>query len=79
MSETVIQVENVGKRYQIYGSPFGRLMERMPWNKHPRHRERGGGRENSKGPEDCRHCSISPFSLAMDCIDQGTRTGCPRG
>jgi hypothetical protein len=41
--------------------------------------ERGGGRENSKGPEDCRHCSISPFSLAMDCIDQGTRTGCPRG
>jgi len=38
MGEPVIQVENLSKSYQLYGSPFGRLLERMPWNDRPRHR-----------------------------------------
>lgn len=38
MSEPAIKVERVSKSYQIYGSPFGRLIERLPWNTRPRHR-----------------------------------------
>ncbi len=38
MFEPAIEVQNLSKSYQLYGSPFGRLMERMPWNKHARHK-----------------------------------------
>ncbi|MEZ5963037.1 MAG: ABC transporter ATP-binding protein [Planctomycetota bacterium] len=38
MSQSVIQVEHLSKSYQLYGSPFGRLLERLPWNDRPRHR-----------------------------------------
>ena len=38
MPTPAITARNLSKSYQIYGSPFGRIMERMPWNKHPRHR-----------------------------------------
>jgi len=37
MFEPAIEVRNLSKSYQLYGSPFARLLERMPWNKHPRH------------------------------------------
>lgn len=32
-----ISVRNLSKTYRIYGSPFGRIKELMPWNKHPHH------------------------------------------
>ena len=37
--EPAIQVQNLGKTYRIYGSPYDRLKEAMPWNDRPRHRE----------------------------------------
>src|SRR5688572_13323424 len=37
MFEPAIEVQNLSKSYQLYGSPFGRLLERLPWNKRPRH------------------------------------------
>ena len=38
-SEPVIEARNLAKTYRLYGSPYGRLLERMPWNKRPRHTE----------------------------------------
>ncbi len=38
MATPAITVRNLSKSYQIYGSPLGRILERAPWNKHPRHR-----------------------------------------
>lgn len=37
--EPVIEARNLSKTYKLYGNPYGRLLERMPWNKRPRHRE----------------------------------------
>jgi len=37
-TDRAIQVENLGKTYRIYGSPYDRILERMPWSKGPRHR-----------------------------------------
>ena len=31
--EAVIATENLGKTYRIYGNPYNRLFERLPWNK----------------------------------------------
>ncbi|MFO1076101.1 MAG: polysaccharide ABC transporter ATP-binding protein [Planctomycetota bacterium] len=33
----VIEARNLSKTYRIYGNPYGRLFEAMPWNKRPRH------------------------------------------
>ena len=38
MVEPAIEVRQLSKSYRIYGSPYGRLLERLPWNKRPRHR-----------------------------------------
>jgi ABC-type polysaccharide/polyol phosphate transport system ATPase subunit len=37
--EPVIEACSLSKTYRIYGNPYGRLMEMLPWNKRPRHRE----------------------------------------
>jgi ABC-type polysaccharide/polyol phosphate transport system ATPase subunit len=37
MIEPAIEVIGLSKSYQLYGSPFGRLLERMPWNARQRH------------------------------------------
>ena len=36
--EPVIEAKSLGKTYRLYSSPYGRLLERMPWNKAPRHK-----------------------------------------
>ncbi|MCA8958075.1 MAG: ATP-binding cassette domain-containing protein, partial [Planctomycetes bacterium] len=38
MTEPAISVRNVSKTYRIYGNPFGRIKELMPWNDRPHHR-----------------------------------------
>ncbi len=38
-SEPVIEAKNLGKTYRLYGNPYHQLLEKMPWNKQPRHRE----------------------------------------
>jgi len=37
--QPVIEARNLSKTYRLYGNPYGRLLERLPWNKTPRHRE----------------------------------------
>ena len=37
--EPVIEASNLSKTYRLYGSPYDRLFEAMPWNKKKRHRE----------------------------------------
>lgn len=32
-----IAVQNVSKTYRIYGNPYGRIKEMLPWNEHPHH------------------------------------------
>lgn len=39
MTELGISVRQLSKTYRIYGNPYSRLLERMPWNKRPRHRQ----------------------------------------
>ena len=36
--EPVIEAHELSKTYRIYGNPYDRLLERMPWNKRLRHR-----------------------------------------
>ena len=35
--QAAITVRDVSKTYRIYGNPFGRIKELMPWNTHPHH------------------------------------------
>lgn len=35
--EPAISVRDISKTYRIYGNPYGRLKELLPWNKHPHH------------------------------------------
>jgi ABC-type polysaccharide/polyol phosphate transport system ATPase subunit len=35
----VIEARNLSKSYRLYGNPYHRLLEKMPWNKTPRYRE----------------------------------------
>jgi ABC-type polysaccharide/polyol phosphate transport system ATPase subunit len=37
-TEPVIEAHGLGKTYRLYGKPLHRLLERMPWNKQPRHK-----------------------------------------
>lgn len=37
--EPVIEARNLSKTYRLYGNPYDQLLEKMPWNKRPRHRE----------------------------------------
>jgi ABC-type polysaccharide/polyol phosphate transport system ATPase subunit len=37
--EPVIEAEHLSKTYKLYGSPYGRVLEAMPWNKRERHRK----------------------------------------
>jgi lipopolysaccharide transport system ATP-binding protein len=37
-TELAIAVRDLSKTYRIYGNPYGRLLERLPWNRVPRHR-----------------------------------------
>ena len=37
--EPVIEARNLSKTYRLYGNPYHQLLEKMPWNKRPRHRE----------------------------------------
>ena len=37
--QPVIEARNLSKTYRLYGNPYDRLLEAMPWNKAPRHRE----------------------------------------
>lgn len=32
-SKAVIEARNLGKTYRLYGNPYNRLLERLPWNK----------------------------------------------
>ncbi len=36
--EPAIRVRNLSKTYKIYGSPYGRLIEQLPWNKRLHHK-----------------------------------------
>ncbi|MBL8739332.1 MAG: ABC transporter ATP-binding protein, partial [Planctomycetes bacterium] len=36
--EPVIEAIGLGKTYRLYGKPIHRVLERMPWNKKPRHK-----------------------------------------
>ncbi|MGE3174499.1 MAG: ABC transporter ATP-binding protein [Planctomycetota bacterium] len=36
--EPSIQVQNLSKVYRLYGNPWHHLIEKLPWNKRPRHR-----------------------------------------
>jgi ABC-type polysaccharide/polyol phosphate transport system ATPase subunit len=36
--QPVIIAHNLSKTYRLYGNPYHRLLEKMPWNKKPRHR-----------------------------------------
>jgi ABC-type polysaccharide/polyol phosphate transport system ATPase subunit len=38
-SRPVIEAYHLGKTYRIYGNPYHRLLERMPWQRRPLHRE----------------------------------------
>ena len=38
MTSHAISIRNLSKTYRIYGSPYGRLFERLPWNKRSHHR-----------------------------------------
>lgn len=38
-AEPVIEAKGLCKTYRLYGNPYHQLLERMPWNKRPRHRE----------------------------------------
>lgn len=33
-----IRTRNLGKTYRLYGSPYGRFVEKLPWTKRPLHR-----------------------------------------
>lgn len=35
--EPVIEARNLSKTYKLYSNPYGRVLERLPWNKKPRH------------------------------------------
>lgn len=35
----IIEARNLSKTYRLYGNPYHRLLEKMPWNKTPRHTE----------------------------------------
>jgi ABC-type polysaccharide/polyol phosphate transport system ATPase subunit len=37
--EPVIEAKNLSKTYRLYGNPYAQILEKMPWNKQPRHRE----------------------------------------
>ncbi len=37
--DAVIETRNLSKTYKLYGNPYGRIAEAMPWNRRPRHRE----------------------------------------
>ena len=37
--EPVIQAKNLGKTYRLYGNPYHRLLEWLPWDKKQRYRE----------------------------------------
>lgn len=37
--EPVIEASGLGKTYRLYGNPYHQLLEKLPWNKRPRHRE----------------------------------------
>lgn len=37
--EPVIEAKNLGKTYRLYGNPYHRLLEILPWNKKQRYRE----------------------------------------
>ena len=43
MEETMeglsVRVRGISKEYRLYGNPYNRLLERMPWNKKPRHQK----------------------------------------
>ena len=40
MEETMeglsVRVRGISKEYRLYGNPYNRLLERMPWHKKPR-------------------------------------------
>jgi lipopolysaccharide transport system ATP-binding protein len=38
MSKNVIEVERLSKTYRLYGNPWHRLLEKMPWQKRPLHK-----------------------------------------
>ena len=35
----VIEARNLSKTYRLYGNPYDRLFEALPWSKGPRHRK----------------------------------------
>ncbi|MFY9343862.1 MAG: polysaccharide ABC transporter ATP-binding protein [Planctomycetota bacterium] len=37
--EPVIEARDLSKTYRLYGNAYHQLLEKMPWNKRPRHRE----------------------------------------
>jgi lipopolysaccharide transport system ATP-binding protein len=37
--QPVIEADGLGKSYRLYSSPYGRLLERLPWNRAKRYRE----------------------------------------
>lgn len=37
--QPVIQARNLSKSYRLYGNPYDRLLEKMPWSKGPRYKE----------------------------------------
>ncbi len=36
--QPVIEARHLSKTYRLYGSPYNRILERLPWNKRPRHK-----------------------------------------
>ena len=36
--QPVIEATNLSKTYRLYGNPYDRLFERLPWNKKIRHK-----------------------------------------
>lgn len=37
--QPVIEARNLGKTYRLYGNPYGRLLEKLPWDRKKRYRE----------------------------------------
>ena len=37
--QPVIEAKGLGKSYRLYDSPYGRLLERLPWDRKKRYRE----------------------------------------
>ncbi|MFK7739100.1 MAG: ABC transporter ATP-binding protein [Planctomycetota bacterium] len=38
-TESVIEAKNLSKTYRLYGNPYGRLLEKLPWNKKKYYKE----------------------------------------